>query len=120
MPITPSTHRQRLGAGVTGLSSIPGLITSTPVGFQGRTRQPLRESQSNQRPGSESLAGVGLSSRLKTSQGPSVGGTFVSPVRPRGKRHHLPSASLCMLSHIQLYIALEFLCLAQHLPSRMV
>lgn len=87
----------------------------------GRTRQPLREMQHNpQRSHVDGLTGVGLSSRLKTGQGPGAPAAFVPTVRPRGRRlplyAPLPEYSLTL---IQSHKDLLFHCLVQHRPCSM-
>ncbi|CAN8102804.1 unnamed protein product [Discula destructiva] len=88
MLATPSSHRQRLGGDSASLATVPGLVAGTPGGLcgEGRMRQPLNEMQPNQRPGSgvDHFARAGLSSHLKTSQGPGMTATaFVPTLRPR-------------------------------------
>ena len=85
LPATPSTHRQQPGADSLSMSSVPGFPAGTPVRLHGsgRLRQPPREVQHNQRAGTDSFMGAGLSSRLKASQAPGPNGTFVPA--PRGE-----------------------------------
>lgn len=88
VPSTPSSHRQRLGDGATGVSAIPGLVAGTPGGLrgEGRMRQPLGEIGQNQRPNVDVLTRAGLSSHLKTGQGPGlISAGFVPTSRPRSE-----------------------------------
>lgn len=89
VPVTPSSHRQRLGGDGAGLSAVPGLVAGTPGSLrgEGRMRQPLSEMYHNQRPTVDNFARGGLSSHLKTGQRPGMtAAAFVPTVRPKGKR----------------------------------
>ncbi|KAI2472365.1 hypothetical protein F4781DRAFT_445336 [Annulohypoxylon bovei var. microspora] len=70
IPITPSTHRQRVGEPTNmGLSTIPGLVVGTPRTHHNRVNMrsqiPQGEVLSNSFPNSARFPAVGLSSGLK-------------------------------------------------------
>jgi E3 ubiquitin-protein ligase CCNP1IP1 len=71
-PMTPLKHRQNPGANGLGPTTVNGLVSGTPAVLHesGRVQQPLIELLHNPRANTESFPGVGLSSHLKTSQGP--------------------------------------------------
>ncbi|KAI1499405.1 hypothetical protein F5X99DRAFT_430784 [Biscogniauxia marginata] len=71
VPITPSTHRQRVGDPVgLGLSTIPGLVVGTPRSprNQMNSRAPLGDISSSSLRSSVRFPAVGLSSGLKIGQ----------------------------------------------------
>ncbi|OTB14151.1 hypothetical protein K445DRAFT_23932 [Daldinia sp. EC12] len=88
VPVTPSTHRQRLGetTGI-GLSTIPGLVSGTPKGHQANVniRAQQNNVSSNNLPSGTRFPAVGLSSGLKISHdGSSNSAGFpASLARPR-------------------------------------
>ncbi|KAI1763180.1 hypothetical protein GGR53DRAFT_531743 [Hypoxylon sp. FL1150] len=97
IPITPSTHRQRLGdpTGI-GLSTIPGLVTGTPRAHrrQTNTRAPLGDISSNGQPKNTRFPIVGLSSGLKVSHGGgNPDGFAASSTRPRAVQRPTPVSS---------------------------
>ncbi|KAK1766767.1 hypothetical protein QBC33DRAFT_540151 [Phialemonium atrogriseum] len=73
IPLTPSTHRQRVGnAASLGLSTVPGLVAGTrlPTPSSARDiRQPAPSSHYSGFHNPPSFPGVGLSSGLKTGHG---------------------------------------------------
>ncbi|KAI0003162.1 hypothetical protein F4779DRAFT_634830 [Xylariaceae sp. FL0662B] len=87
IPITPSTHRQRLGdpAGI-GLSNIPGLVVGTPRTQQTpSTRPPLGDITSHGLRNATRFPAVGLSSGLKAGHGGGSQNDFTaSSLRRRG------------------------------------
>ncbi|KAI6084795.1 hypothetical protein F4821DRAFT_261509 [Hypoxylon rubiginosum] len=97
IPITPSTHRQRLGnpTGI-GLSTIPGLVTGTPRTHHRQTdpRAPLGEISSNSHQNNARFPAVGLSSGLKVSHGVGNPDGFAAPsTRPRAAQRPTPVSS---------------------------
>jgi E3 ubiquitin-protein ligase CCNP1IP1 len=90
MPITPSTHRQRVGdpTGI-GLSTIPGLVVGTPRSprNQMNPRVPLANVSSNHfRGGNATIPTTRMSSGLKVGQGgDGSGGLVIGSSKPRGK-----------------------------------
>ncbi|KAI1382448.1 hypothetical protein F4677DRAFT_452145 [Hypoxylon crocopeplum] len=87
VPITPSTHRQRVHDPTsTGLSTIPGLVVGTPQtrSTQLNTRPPLGDVTSSSLQNSARFPAVGLSSGLKVSYcGGNPDGFASAPTRPR-------------------------------------
>ncbi|KAI1074621.1 hypothetical protein F5B20DRAFT_573994 [Whalleya microplaca] len=87
IPVTPSTHRQRLGdpTGI-GLSNVPGLIVGTPRNQQTpNTRAPLGDTTSNSLRNTTRFPAVGLSSGLKAGHGGGSHTDFIaSSMRRRG------------------------------------
>ncbi|KAI5861664.1 hypothetical protein GGS23DRAFT_606208 [Durotheca rogersii] len=87
IPITPSTHRQRLGnsRGI-GLSSIPGIVLGTPRAHdsQMNTREPVGDVTSNGPYTTTRFPSGGLISGLKASHsGANTGGFTASSARPQ-------------------------------------
>ncbi|KAI0970290.1 hypothetical protein F4678DRAFT_480521 [Xylaria arbuscula] len=84
VPLTPSTHRQRVGepAGL-GLSSIPGLVVGTPRNPM-NSRVPLNNVSSNHFRGSNMAPPTSrLSSGLKVGQGDGTSGLITTSSKPR-------------------------------------
>ncbi|KAI1307814.1 hypothetical protein F5Y03DRAFT_383711 [Xylaria venustula] len=84
VPLTPSTHRQRIGepAGL-GLSSIPGLVVGTPRNPM-NSRMPLSNVSSNHFRGSNMAPPTArLSSGLKVGQGDGTSGLITTSSKPR-------------------------------------
>lgn len=85
MPLTPSTHRQRIGepSGI-GLSTVPGLVTGIhSPHFALQPQAPLSGLPGNHN--AAKFPAVGLSSGLKSSH--NGGGSFADfavPARPQG------------------------------------
>ncbi|KAI0135010.1 hypothetical protein F4814DRAFT_399656 [Daldinia grandis] len=90
VPITPSTHRQRLGETIgVGLSTIPGLVSGTPQVHQTNMniRAPQVDMPSMSLQTNTRFPAVGLSSGLKASQDGSTSTGFpASLARPRALR----------------------------------
>ncbi|KAI1131288.1 hypothetical protein F5Y10DRAFT_262256 [Nemania abortiva] len=90
VPITPSTHRQRVGdpAGV-GLSTIPGLVVGTPRSprHQMNSRIPAGNIASNHfRSGNTAIPTTRMSSGMKVGQGyDNSSGLVIGSSKPRGK-----------------------------------
>ncbi|KAL7629674.1 hypothetical protein AAE478_001197 [Parahypoxylon ruwenzoriense] len=89
IPVTPSTHRQRLSdPASTGLSTIPGLVAGTPRTQHSHIypRAPLGDMSSNSVHNTARFPAVGLSSGLKVSHGGGNVDSFAAPsARPRGE-----------------------------------
>ncbi|KAI0833955.1 hypothetical protein F5Y06DRAFT_307273 [Hypoxylon sp. FL0890] len=96
VPITPSTHRQRLGdTNVIGLSTIPGVVSGTPRTQQTRNMPnshgelPSSSFQSNTR-----YPALGLSSGLRVGHGGGDPDRFTaSSTRPRVAQRPTPVSS---------------------------
>ncbi|KAI5923650.1 hypothetical protein F4810DRAFT_668281 [Camillea tinctor] len=89
IPITPSTHRQRIGdATGIGLSTIPGLVVGTPRSprNQMNSRAPLGDISSNNLRSSIRFPAVGLSSGLKVGQDGKNMGDVLTSSQPRAQR----------------------------------
>ncbi|KAI0409411.1 hypothetical protein F4802DRAFT_604166 [Xylaria palmicola] len=88
VPITPSTHRQRIGNPASiGLSNIPGLVVGTPRSPRGEinARIPLGNITSNHyRSSNTNAPTTRMSSGLKIGQG-GDGPSSLSTSKPRGK-----------------------------------
>ncbi|KAI0103714.1 hypothetical protein GGR51DRAFT_549897 [Nemania sp. FL0031] len=105
VPITPSTHRQRVGdpAGI-GLSTIPGLVVGTPRSprNQMNPRIPLGNISSNHfRSGNTSIPTPRMSSGLRVGQGyDSSSNMTIGSSKPRAvQRPSLLSSSFQHASH---------------------
>ncbi|KAI8632260.1 hypothetical protein F5Y19DRAFT_420293 [Xylariaceae sp. FL1651] len=87
VPITPSTHRQRVGDPTSiGLSTIPGLVVGTPRSprNQMNPRAPLGNGSSSYLRNTSTLPVMRMSSSLKVGQGSnSVGGLSTMSSKPR-------------------------------------
>ncbi|KAI0132000.1 cyclin B1 interacting protein-like protein 1 [Xylariales sp. AK1849] len=92
VPVTPSTHRQRIGEPLSiGLSAVPGLVAGgrSPHPTM-NTRAPLGHVSSNARTAGRFPAG-GLSSGLKVSHG---GANFDGFPKPQAVQRPAPIASM--------------------------
>ncbi|KAI1409048.1 hypothetical protein F5Y13DRAFT_203871 [Hypoxylon sp. FL1857] len=97
VPITPSTHRQRLGdATAIGLSTIPGLVAGTPRAQPTRMNLPTTQGEmsSNSFQGNIRFPAVGLSSGLRIGHGGGHPDRFTaSSTRPRVAQRPSPVSS---------------------------
>ncbi|KAI1635626.1 hypothetical protein F4809DRAFT_613379 [Biscogniauxia mediterranea] len=103
IPITPSTHRQRVGDPVgLGLSTIPGLVVGTPRSprNQMNSRVPLGDISSNNLRSSVRFPAVGLSSGLKIGQDGKNMGDLITSARPRVAQRPTPQAMRFNKRHI--------------------
>ncbi|KAI0380458.1 hypothetical protein F5Y04DRAFT_289435 [Hypomontagnella monticulosa] len=97
IPVTPSTHRQRIGdpAGI-GLSTIPGLVVGTPRIRQAsmNVRTTHEGAPSNNFQGNTRMPAMGLSSGLKANYGGGETDGFPAPTtRPRVAQRQTPISS---------------------------
>ncbi|KAI0908900.1 hypothetical protein F4823DRAFT_596770 [Ustulina deusta] len=99
IPITPSTHRQRVGDPTSlGLSTIPGLVVGTPRSPRNsmNLRAPLSNVSSNYfRSGNMAVPAARMSSGLKVGQGgDGSSGLITTSSKPRAAQRHtmLPSS----------------------------
>ncbi|KAI0022562.1 hypothetical protein F4780DRAFT_182848 [Xylariomycetidae sp. FL0641] len=95
VPLTPSTHRQRIGepSGI-GLSAVPGLVTGTPRSprYPMHARASLGDVSSNMLRNNTRFPSVGLSSGLKVGQGGQTD-EFGGSSRPRAVQRPTPLPS---------------------------
>ncbi|KAI1103906.1 hypothetical protein F4804DRAFT_308854 [Jackrogersella minutella] len=97
IPVTPSTHRQRLGeSNSIGLSTVPGLVAGTPRTQQTRmnVRAPQGEIPLNNLQSNTRFPAVGISSGLKISHNGGNSDRFnTSSTRPRVAQRPTPLSS---------------------------